>query len=86
MLSLVTFSSQKVWVLELSWWESRKLRCLLIGELFKMKLGRQIIFSPFFSPSVVSVERRWREGGAEVEMKWEKEHNYSYMSLVYLVV
>lgn len=50
-----------------------------------MKLGRQYYICTFFSPTPY-MWYQWREGGAEVEMKWEKEHSYSCMSLVYLVV
>lgn len=57
----------------------------MIGELYEMKLGRQYYICTFFSPTP-DVWYQWREDGAEVEMKWEKEHDYSYMSLVYLVV
>lgn len=50
-----------------------------------MKLGSQYYICTLFSPTPHGWYQ-WREDGAGVGKKWEREHNYSYMILVYLVV
>lgn len=57
----------------------------MIGELYEMKLGSQYYICTLFSPTPHGWYQ-WREDGAGVGKKWERELNYSYMNLVYLVV